>query len=119
MTETKRKEPHQAAAALEGITHGALWHRGHPDYQHPTSSDVAALKAYTDLTGKELGRLAGVDDRGFRRYLAPEGAPGARKIPYSVWRLLLILFHLVPVYAEPDNPASGYASSSETQQPGS
>ncbi len=77
--------------AIERITESALLAFTDDCYTHPTAADVRALKALSGLTGRELCLLAGVEDsRTWRRWSQGEGEQGARKIPYSAWRLLLI-----------------------------
>ncbi len=62
-----------------------------PDYQEPTPDDVRTLKVISGKTGKELVAMVGVKDhRTFRRWTANQEEAGARQIPYSAWRLLLI-----------------------------
>ena len=62
-----------------------------PDYEAPTAMDVRALKEVSGKTAQELCDLVGVEDkRSWRRWQQRPGEPGARQIPYAVWRLLLI-----------------------------
>lgn len=82
--------------ATERITEAALLPFTDDRYEHPTAADVRALKALSRLTGRQLCLLAGVEDlRTWRRWSQEEGEKGARKIPYSAWRLLLIELNLV------------------------
>lgn len=56
-----------------------------PHFCEPGPDDFRALLQQTGLTGARAGELVGVDGRTIRRYVG-----GERKIPYSVWRLLLV-----------------------------
>lgn len=65
-------------------------------YEHPTGDDVRALKAVSGLTGRELCTIAGVaDQRSWRRWSQDAADAGARQIPYSAWRLLLLELGIV------------------------
>jgi hypothetical protein len=79
-----------------GITPAALLPYTDDRYQAPTPADVRALKSLSGLTGRELCLLAGVEDpRTWRRWSQESSEAGARQIPYSAWRLLLLEMNLV------------------------
>ena len=69
---------------------GTLLKYHDPGYQDPTANDVRTLKDISGKTGRELGEIAGVEPRTFRKWTAPETANQKTKIPYAAWRLLLI-----------------------------
>ena len=70
---------------------GTLLRFSDPGYTQPAAADVRALKEISGLTGRELCALAGVEDhRTWRRWSQEPGQAGARQIPYSAWRLLLL-----------------------------
>ena len=78
------------------VSPGALKKFTDPGYRPPTAEDVRALKAISGLTGKELCALAGVEDhRTWRRWSQDPEQAGARQIPYSTWRLLLLELGLI------------------------
>lgn len=64
------------------------WESG--EWCQPTPEEVRELLSKHGLSGAGAGRIIGVDGRTVRRYTAPADQKGAREIPYSAWRLLLI-----------------------------
>ncbi|MEM9151634.1 MAG: hypothetical protein AAGB19_14430 [Cyanobacteria bacterium P01_F01_bin.3] len=76
---------------------GTLLPRTDPSFQKPTPSDIRTLKAISGLTGRELSELVGLEDpRGWRRWSQDSDAPGARQIPYTAWRMLVLELGLAP-----------------------
>ena len=72
------------------IREGALLPFADPRYQDPTGDEVREALRRAGLTGAAAGELLGVSGRTIRKWIGEE-----RKIPYSAWRLLLMLTGLV------------------------
>lgn len=62
-----------------------------PTYTKPTWQEVRALLRKHNLTGSKVGALTGVNPRAVRKWQAPPDASSHTEIPYSAWRLLLLL----------------------------
>ena len=58
----------------------------HPDYQQPTTDDIRDVLRRHELSGAKAGALLGVGSRAIRKWVG-----GEHPIPYSAWRLLLII----------------------------
>jgi hypothetical protein len=66
----------------------------HPDYRHPTPSEVGALIRLVGLSQRKTALIVGVrsDDSGsstVRRWKTDISSKEYREIPYAAWRLLL------------------------------
>ena len=73
---------------------GTLLRHTETGYTQPNFEDVVLLKKRTGKTSSEIGRLAGVDGRVVRRWMASPDKQSSN-IPYSAWRLLLIECNLL------------------------
>lgn len=88
MSETRGKYTVKRKAGT--LPPGTLLRYTDPGYEPPSAEDVRLLKEISGYTGRELCELVGVDDhRTWRRWSQDADQPGARKIPYSAWHLLL------------------------------
>jgi len=87
--------PSYGANTAAKIKPACLHRYSDPEYQPPGYEDVVALKSVSGRTGGDLAKLAGVEPRTFRKWVAPPDARNSAKIPYSAWRLLLIELGLV------------------------
>ena len=72
------------------ITSKHLLKYDEPGYVPPSYKEVKLLKDMSGMTGGQLANLAGVNQRTFRKWLAPPEAQNSAQIPYAAWRLLLI-----------------------------
>lgn len=66
------------------------------DYTPPNCDEVRSLIRKHSLTGTDVAKLLGVNPRTVRKWQTCTG-PNATDIPYSTWRLLLILVGEVSV----------------------
>lgn len=94
MSEERGK--YDVAGTASELPAGTLVRFTDPAYQAPTPADIRTLKEISGMTGRELCALVGVEDqRTWRRWSQEASAPGARQMPYSAWRLLLIELGLI------------------------
>ncbi len=73
------------------IRQSALEPFNSPTYTPPTWQEIRALLHKHHLTGSQVGALTGVNPRAVRKWQAPPEASSHTEMPYSAWRLLLIL----------------------------
>jgi hypothetical protein len=93
---TEKRAEYKSGASPGTLPSATLLRFSHPEYEHPTPADVRTLKDISGLTGKELCEMAGVlDARTWRRWSQESDKAGARPIPYSTWRLLLLELGIV------------------------
>lgn len=69
-----------------------------PNYRSPTSDEIRMALKIGGLTGGQAAKLLGVSTVGGSRTVR-KWTGGEREIPYSAWRLLLILIGVVSVEA--------------------
>lgn len=68
-----------------------------PRYQPPTPNEFRSVTQQLNLSGAMVGRLLGVTSRAVRKWIGDESP-----VPYSAWRLLLIVAGLA--LEDPDTP---------------
>ena len=92
---TDIKGTYQIDGQPKQIDHHCLLRYDEPNYKPPDHEQVTRLKNLSGKTGGELAKLAGVDARTFRKWIAPAEVKNSSRIPYAAWRLLLVELKLL------------------------
>ncbi|MBJ7539879.1 helix-turn-helix domain-containing protein [Marinomonas transparens] len=79
------------------------FNRYHEGFVYPSPDEIKAIRLYLELSQIDVAKLVGAtfkEGKGsqtIRKWETEEGKTEHRKIPYSVWRLLLIETGIVKV----------------------